>query len=51
VLAILREEGNVIVPSARELLRQGDLLALTGTEEAIEAAMALLKEKSEPPAP
>jgi CPA2 family monovalent cation:H+ antiporter-2 len=42
VLAITREAGNVIVPTAKEILLAGDVLALTGTEEAIEAAKALL---------
>jgi CPA2 family monovalent cation:H+ antiporter-2 len=43
VLAVTREEGNVLVPTARELLRAGDVLALTGTQEAISAAEALLR--------
>jgi CPA2 family monovalent cation:H+ antiporter-2 len=42
VLAITREEGNVIAPSASDFLRAGDVLALTGTQEAIEAARTLL---------
>jgi len=43
VLAIAREEGGVIVPSAAEALRAGDVLALAGTHEAVEAARQLLE--------
>jgi len=43
VLAIAREGGNVVAPTAREILRQGDVLALTGTQEAIAAARKLLQ--------
>ncbi len=43
VLAITRGEGNVLAPTARETLRSGDLLALTGTQEAIAAARRLLE--------
>lgn len=43
VLAITREDGPVIAPAAHELLRAGDLLALTGTQEAIAAARAQLQ--------
>jgi CPA2 family monovalent cation:H+ antiporter-2 len=42
VLAITREAGNVVAPAAGETLRAGDVLALTGTQEAIEAARTLL---------
>jgi K+:H+ antiporter len=42
VLAIARGDGSVIVPSATERLREGDVLALSGTHEAIEAARVLL---------
>ena len=42
VLAITREGGNVVAPAAGETLRAGDVLALTGTQEAIEAARTLL---------
>ncbi len=42
VLAITRAEGAVIAPSARDILKIGDVLALTGTQEAIAAACALL---------
>ncbi|HZZ84739.1 MAG TPA: cation:proton antiporter [Anaeromyxobacteraceae bacterium] len=42
VLAIAREEQGVLVPSAAEVLRAGDLLALAGTHEAIAAAREVL---------
>ncbi|MCE9670835.1 cation:proton antiporter [Myxococcus stipitatus] len=42
VLAIQRGEESVSVPTAQEVLRAGDVLALTGTCEAVEAAKALL---------
>jgi len=43
VLAIVRGEENVIMPSAGEQLLVGDILALVGTREAIGAATVLLK--------
>ncbi len=42
VLAIVRGEEGIIVPSADQTLVSGDVLALTGTVEAIEAATRLL---------
>ncbi|HET9597857.1 MAG TPA: cation:proton antiporter [Anaeromyxobacteraceae bacterium] len=42
VLAISRDDGSVIVPTAGERLREGDVLALSGTHEAIAAALDLL---------
>lgn len=42
VLAIWRRDGSVAVPSATETLRGGDLLALAGAHEAVEAARELL---------
>jgi CPA2 family monovalent cation:H+ antiporter-2 len=42
VLAIVRGDGGVIVPSAGEVLRAGDTLALAGTREAVAAAVELL---------
>ncbi|QSQ22424.1 cation:proton antiporter [Pyxidicoccus parkwayensis] len=42
VLAIQRGEESVSVPTAQEVLRAGDVLALTGTHEAVEAAKGLL---------
>jgi CPA2 family monovalent cation:H+ antiporter-2 len=42
VLAITRGGEGVTVPTAREVLRPGDVLALAGTREAIDAARLLL---------
>jgi CPA2 family monovalent cation:H+ antiporter-2 len=42
VLAIQRAGGGLSVPSAHEILRAGDVLAIVGTDEAIDAARALL---------
>ncbi|MBK7863712.1 MAG: cation:proton antiporter [Archangiaceae bacterium] len=42
VLAIRRGDTDVVVPTAKEVLREGDVLALGGTHEAIDAARALL---------
>jgi CPA2 family monovalent cation:H+ antiporter-2 len=42
VLAISRADGSVIAPSAGERLREGDVLALSGTHEAIASAQELL---------
>ncbi|MGH7612615.1 MAG: cation:proton antiporter regulatory subunit, partial [Gemmatimonadales bacterium] len=42
VLAITRDAGGVIIPTAEETLRTGDVLALAGSHEAIEAARKLL---------
>jgi CPA2 family monovalent cation:H+ antiporter-2 len=43
-LAITRGRDGVLVPSARERLQVGDLLALAGTQEAVETARKLLGE-------
>ncbi len=48
VLAITRTHGGVLVPTADERLRAGDVLAVAGTHEAIEAARAALLESSPP---
>ena len=42
VLAISRADGAVMLPSATELLRADDVLALAGTQESIDAACELL---------
>jgi CPA2 family monovalent cation:H+ antiporter-2 len=42
VLAVSRQDGSVIAPSASERLQEGDLLALSGTREAIASALELL---------
>jgi monovalent cation:H+ antiporter-2, CPA2 family len=56
VLAIRRGEERVVVPTAEERLQEGDVLALAGTHEAIDAARAVLsgpppREHGEQPAP
>jgi CPA2 family monovalent cation:H+ antiporter-2 len=38
-----RRDGAVLVPTATERLREGDVLALAGTREAIEGARATLQ--------
>jgi CPA2 family monovalent cation:H+ antiporter-2 len=43
VLAIARGEASVMVPTADEVLRAGDVLALAGTQEAVDLARALLQ--------
>jgi CPA2 family monovalent cation:H+ antiporter-2 len=43
VLAISRSGESIVVPAAGERLQAGDVLALAGTHEAIEAAKALLR--------
>ena len=43
VLAITRADGPVVAPSAQEILQTGDVLAFTGTHEAIEAARKHLR--------
>jgi len=42
VLAITREQGGVVVPTATEVLRPGDVLALAGSHAAIAAAKSIL---------
>jgi CPA2 family monovalent cation:H+ antiporter-2 len=42
VLAILRQDGGAVIPTGQETLAPGDVLALTGTTEAVTAARALL---------
>jgi len=43
VLAILRADAQVLAPHGREMLRSGDLLAVAGTTEAVEAARAMIE--------
>jgi len=50
VLAIRRGEAGVVIPTAREQLQAGDVLALAGTHDAIDAARAVLT-GSAPPQP
>jgi CPA2 family monovalent cation:H+ antiporter-2 len=42
VLAIQRGDESVLVPSGHERLKAGDVLAIAGTHEAVEAARELL---------
>ena len=42
VLEIHRQEQDVLIPGASEVLRGGDVLALAGTREAVESAWELL---------
>ncbi len=42
VLAIQRGEDGLLVPTASDVLRSGDVLALAGTHEAVDAARRLL---------
>ncbi len=42
VVAVVREDGMLLAPTGHELLRGGDVLALSGSHEAIEAARGLL---------
>src|SRR5690606_15598314 len=44
VLAILRGNEGVLVPTGKETLRADDVLALAGSHEAVEAAQRLLLE-------
>lgn len=52
VLAIHRGDGDVVLPTAGERLRVGDVIALAGTSESVDAARALMsRERQESPAP
>jgi CPA2 family monovalent cation:H+ antiporter-2 len=42
VLAIERGESEIVSPTADEILRKGDVVVLTGTQEAVAAACELL---------
>jgi len=42
VLAIARGQQGIQMPGAREVLREGDVIALTGTSDSIDAAIVLL---------
>lgn len=50
VLAIQRGEDGAVVPTAQEVLREGDVLALAGTHEAIDAARIVLEPPRSPEA-
>lgn len=47
VLAITRGETGLLVPSAKEVLRSGDVLALAGSHEAVASATELLAQPRE----
>ena len=47
LLAITRGEQGILVPTAKQVLRAGDVLALAGTHDAIDAARALLTQPGE----
>jgi CPA2 family monovalent cation:H+ antiporter-2 len=49
VLALQRGEEGVLIPTAQEILRHGDVLALAGTQEAVEAAKRLLQAEAQTP--
>lgn len=49
VLAIHRGGTSISIPTAQEVLQTGDVLALAGTRDAVEAAKALLKPSHEAP--
>lgn len=42
VLAITRGQEGLLIPTAKEALQAGDVLALAGSHDAIDAARALL---------
>jgi CPA2 family monovalent cation:H+ antiporter-2 len=48
VLAITRQGEPVMIPTGHEVLRDGDVLAIAGSHEAIAAAVALLRNESPP---
>jgi CPA2 family monovalent cation:H+ antiporter-2 len=50
VLAIHRGEEGISFPTAKEVLKEGDVVALAGTHEAVEAARGLLSPPPSPPA-
>jgi CPA2 family monovalent cation:H+ antiporter-2 len=47
VLAIMRKNGGVVAPKASEQLQEGDVLALSGTHEAVESAKQYLRSANE----
>ena len=42
ILVILRDAGKALIPTGKDILRAGDLLALAGSSEAVEAARGIL---------
>jgi CPA2 family monovalent cation:H+ antiporter-2 len=51
VLAIHRGEEGISFPTAKEVLKEGDIVALAGTHEAVEAARGLLSPQAPPSQP
>jgi CPA2 family monovalent cation:H+ antiporter-2 len=49
VLAITRQGEPVMIPTGHEVLRDGDVLAIAGSHEAIAAAVELLRSERPPP--
>jgi CPA2 family monovalent cation:H+ antiporter-2 len=49
VLAIVRHDASTVVPTARERLRAGDVLAVAGTAEAIASARRILAQPASAP--
>jgi CPA2 family monovalent cation:H+ antiporter-2 len=50
VLAIARGDHGMVAPSAQERLAAGDVLALAGTHDAVEAARRILEQPGAGPA-
>jgi CPA2 family monovalent cation:H+ antiporter-2 len=48
VLAITRHGEPVMIPTGHEVLRDGDVLAIAGSHEAITAAVNLLRTERSP---
>jgi CPA2 family monovalent cation:H+ antiporter-2 len=42
VLAIVRDDQQILMPSGQEILRDGDVLAVVGSHEAVESARTLI---------
>ena len=42
ILVVMRSDGNAILPAGKDVLREGDVLTLAGTPEAVEAAKEIL---------
>lgn len=42
ILVVLRDEGKAVIPSGKDILNAGDVVALAGTPEAVEAARRIL---------
>jgi CPA2 family monovalent cation:H+ antiporter-2 len=51
VLAIARGEAGIVAPGAQERLAVGDVLALAGTHDAVDAARRILQQPAAPPSP